>query len=95
MTTLQEAVEQITEALQRGWDHKVYVILTALLAEKEREIVKLKAELDGDGSASSDPLKSLGLRTCLELQKDNIALLVRDTEQAEAVVVQMRKALHI
>jgi len=43
--------------------------------EMRAEVAALRLELEGDDSRSGDPLRSLGLRRCLELQREEIALL--------------------
>ena len=43
--------------------------------EAMNEVARLRVELDGDGSPSSDPLKAFGVRGCLQLQTEEIARL--------------------
>src|SRR3990167_9727483 len=47
----------------------------AALQVSHAECARLRAELDGDGSPSSDPLRAFGVRGCLELQTEEIARL--------------------
>ena len=47
----------------------------AALQVSHAECARLRAELYGDGSPSSDPLRAFGVRGCLELQTEEIARL--------------------
>src|SRR3990167_2581044 len=55
------------------------------------ECARLRAELDGDGSPSSDPLRAFGVRGCLELQTEEIARL----RQALDACRQERESLRL
>ena len=76
-----------------GWgDDKCLTIHQHLLRALVDEIQQAQAELNGDGSCSSAPLKSLGLRTCLELQQENIALEKARADALQAQVDAMTKS---
>jgi len=53
----------------------------------EARVQELERELDGDGSHNPDPKIALGLRKCLELQAETIALLERKVAEWKAIYV--------
>jgi hypothetical protein len=55
---------------------------------RKQEAEELLMELEGDGSLDPDPVKSLGLRKCLELQRDEIAQLKKELEECTTRIIE-------
>ena len=62
-----------------GADHPA-VRMHQEIETRDARIASLEAELNGCDTLSGDPVVSLGLRKCLELQRDTIALLEQERD---------------
>ena len=67
-------VQERDEAAERA------TVMELLHVHEKARADHFEQELEGDGSCSADPVKSLGLRKCLELQRDTIARLEQELE---------------
>jgi chromosome segregation ATPase len=93
-TLAQRAQELEAATRQAESDRECSVQLMKRATEAEAALVALRHEIEGDGSASRDPLTSLGLRKCVELQRDTIAMQQADLSalrgQIEAVIQRVK-----
>lgn len=88
------AVEQMAMNWERlcGAERPTCSMLRALASERDAlaaQLAEAETVINGDGSCGSNPLVSLGLRACLELQRETIALTEQRAESVEAKLAEV------